>query len=335
MKRPAMKRPAVRRVAAALAAAVLVPLLSGCQVGGGPGTVTATAVFSDVGGLVAGAPVQMADVPVGQVSSITLDGSRALVTMVLNRSAAVPANVTAKLERTTILGQRFIELAPPARPAGPIVAGARITRTSVVPTVEQLVQAGAQVFGSISTTQMAQIVAAGGQGFGGEEASLRQFLNDLSSVTSGYASRTGQITTVVNGLDQLSSSLAPSAGADAQALGTLSSTTAVLAQQSGRFERLLTALNRVSTQGASLLSTYYPQIVDQLQALNAVSGQLAANQKSLAGLLQYLPVHNKVLASAARNDYLQVFENIIVCGIPGGGSNATPAFTCTPTGSGG
>lgn len=325
-------RTALSRLACLMAVLSLAFVLSGCGSSGRSGSVTVSAVFSDVGNLVTGAQVQMADVPIGHVSAIALDGDQAKVTMVLDSDAAVPRNVTAKLERTTILGERFIELAPPRHPGAPLVNGATIGRTTVVPTVEQLVSAGAQVFGSVSTSQLADIIEAGGQGFTGQAASLRQLLNSFSAVAAGYASQTTQIKTVVTSLDQLGGSLAPTSGTDAQAITNLSQTVSVLAQESSRFENLLQSLDAVSVQGNSIISTYYPQITAQLRALAAVSSQLAQNQQNLAGLLTYLPQHDAVLSEAARNDYLQIFENIIVCGIPGGGSNSTPAFTCTPHG---
>lgn len=295
--------------------------------------VNASAVFSDVNTLVTGAQVQLADVPVGSVTGITLDGSRAKVTMAIDASAHVPSNVTAVVDETTLLGTWFIDLVPSDRPARPLADGAVIRRTKVDPEVEQLVQAGAQVFGSVSTSEFAQIVTAGGQGFAGQSASLRQFLNDLSSVTAGYASRTAQIQTTIDSLDQLGTSLAPRSGTDAQALTTLSETVTALAKESGQFENLLGALNTLSLQGKTLIETYFPQITDQLKALEAVAGQLSTHQQDLAGLLEYLPAHDAVLSAVARNDYLQVLENIIVCGIPGGGSSTAPAFTCHGAGS--
>ncbi|MHB8220680.1 MAG: MCE family protein [Acidimicrobiales bacterium] len=325
-------RSTLARLTCLLAVSALAFVLGGCGSGGRSGPVTVSAVFSDVGNLVTGAQVQMADVPIGHVTAIALDGDRAKVTMVLDPGTAVPGNVTAKLERTTILGERFIELAPPRHPGAPLVDGAVIGRTTVVPTVEQLVSAGAQVFGSVSTSQLANIIEAGGQGFTGQAASLRQLLNGFSTVAAGYATQTTQIKTVITSLDQLGTSLAPTTGTDAQAITNLSQTVSVLATESGRFESLLQSLDAVSVQGNSIMSTYFPQITAQLRALAAVSGQLAQNQKDLAGLLTYLPQHDAVLSEAARNDYLQVFENIIVCGIPGGGSNSSPAFTCTPHG---
>lgn len=321
----------LRPVALLLAAVAVGSGLAACGLGGGPAAVTAKAVFSDVEDLNDGAQVQMADVPVGHVTAITLDGSRAEVTMALNQSAHVPADVTAQLDQTTILGEYYINLAVPHGAGGsgqPLANGATIAKTAVVPGVEQVIGAGAQVFGSISTSELAQIVAAGGQGFDNEAASLKQLLNDFSSVTAGYASHTAQITTAVKSLDQLGTTLAPDAGTDAQAITNLSNTVSLLATQSNQFATLLQSLDTVSTQGSSLLSTYFPQITDQLKALGAVSDQLAQHQQDLANLLEYLPLHDANMSAAVRYDYLQILNNLIICGVPDGGSNTQPAFTC-------
>ena len=214
-------------VAGATIAAVT---LAGC---GGPGSPprTATAVFNDVGDLSSGAQVQLADVPVGSVSSISLDGGKAKVTLALAQGVRIPADVTAALDRTTILGDQFVNLEVPKSEVGAagnnvpqLANGAVIRHTAIVPDVEQLVGAGAQVFGAVSTTQLEQIIAAGGQGFAGQEASLKTLLNDFSNVAAGYAQHTSDITSAVNGLHQLTSTLAPSSGATADALTTLSKT---------------------------------------------------------------------------------------------------------------
>lgn len=316
--------------------------LAGCG-GSGPSPRTATAVFSDVGDLSSGAQVQLADVPVGSVSSISLDGDKARVTLALAQGVRIPANVTAALDRTTILGDQFINLEVPKNEVGAagnnvalLANGAVIRHTAIVPDVEQLVGAGAQVFGAVSTTQLEQIIAAGGQGFAGQEASLKTLLNAFSTVAAGYAQHTSDITSAVNGLQQLTSTLAPSSSANANALTTLSKTVAILAQQSSQFETLLQSIDNLSVQGRGILETYYPQISTQLQTLQAVSLQLSQNQGDLAGILDELPANNSALPSSVRGGFLQLYENVIVCGLPGGGENdSSPAFTCAPNGGGG
>jgi phospholipid/cholesterol/gamma-HCH transport system substrate-binding protein len=325
-----------RRLVAAPALAALVAL-AGCSVSGGGGQRTATAVFSDVGDLSSGAQVQLADVPVGSVRSIALDGDKAKVTLAFDNNVRIPADVSAAINRTTILGDQFVQLNVPKSETGAAAAtapqladGATITHTSLVPDVEQFVQAGSDVFGAISTTELEQIIEAGGQGFTGQEASLKAFLTDLSAVANGYAQHTSDITQAVNGLNSLTAQLAPTSGATATALSNLSQTVAILAKNSSQFETLLQSIDNLSSQGRSILENYYPQIVTQLQTLQAVSSQLAQHQASLAGLLAQIPAADAALPQAVQNGYVQLYENIIVCGIPGMGEDSTPAFTCAP-----
>ena len=330
-----------RRLVALPLLAALVLALAGCSVSGGGGQRTATAVFTDVGDLSSGAQVQMADVPVGSVQSIALDGDKAKVTLAFDNGVRIPANVSAAINRTTILGDQFVQLDVPKNETGAgastapqLADGAQITHTSLVPDVEQFVQAGSEVFGAISTTELEQIIEAGGQGFTGQEASLKAFLTDLSTVANGYAQHTSDITQAVNGLNSLTASLAPASSASATALSNLSQTVAILAKNSSQFETLLQSLDNLSSQGRSLLENYYPQIVTQLQTLQAVSGQLAQHQADLAGLLAQIPAADNALPQAVQNGYVQLYENIIVCGIPGMGEDSTPAFTCAPNSAG-
>ena len=335
-------RPAFRRnLVAVPTLAILVFGLAGCSASGGGSQRTATAVFTDVGDLSNGAQVQMADVPVGSVRSIALVGNKAKVTLGFDSGVRIPADVSAAVQRTTILGDQFVNLVVPKNETGAAAAtapqlanGARIAHTSVVPDVEQFVQAGSQVFGAISTTELEQIIQAGGEGFTGQEASLKAFLTDLTTVANGYAQHTNDITQAVNGLNSLTASLAPTSSATATALTNLSQTVAILAKNSSQFETLLQSLDGLSSQGRSLLENYYPQIVTQLQTLQAVSSQLAQHQSDLAGLLSEIPAADSALPQTVRNGYVQLYENIIVCGIPGMGEDSSAAFTCAPHSSG-
>jgi phospholipid/cholesterol/gamma-HCH transport system substrate-binding protein len=330
----------VRLLAVPAAALVGALGLAGCA--SGPSQRTASATFSDVGDLANGAQVQLADVPVGSVTSIALTGTKAKVTLAFDSGVRVPANVGAAIDRTTILGDQFVELTVPKADTGPaarsvpqLANGATITHTSIVPDVEQFVAAGSQVFGAISSSELAQIIEAGGEGFTGQAATLKAFLNDLSNVTTGYAQHTADITQAVNGLNSLTSQLAPNDGATETALDNLAQTVSILAKNSSQFETLLQSLDNVSTQGRSLLETYYPQIVDQLQTLQAVSGQLAQHQSDLANLLSQIPLADNALPQAVRSGYVQLYENIIVCGLPGGGEDdSQPAFSCAKSGAG-
>src|SRR4051794_16513071 len=130
-----------RAAAAALTAGALCAAATGCRgvqdltlpggaaVGGHPYHVTAQ--FADVLSLVPQAAVKVNDVAVGRVTSITLDrdGWTADVGMLLNGEVALPANASAKLEQSSLLGEKYILLAAPADGAprtGRLREGSRI-----------------------------------------------------------------------------------------------------------------------------------------------------------------------------------------------------------------
>jgi phospholipid/cholesterol/gamma-HCH transport system substrate-binding protein len=317
-----------------LVASVCAGALGGCSTSSS-GTITATGVFSDVNDLVVGAPVQFASISVGSVKSISLDGDQAKVTMTIDKNADVPANVSAELKQTTILGQHYVALVSADDEGPPLRNGAVIAKTEFVPGIQQLVSSGTDFFGAINAAQVAELIDNSADAFGNEASQIRELLNDFSTVLGGYSTRSAEIQSVIDELDNFSVTLAPDAQQDAQSITNLAQTTQVLAQQSNQFEQLLQSLDDLAIQGRSILDTGVPQTEDQINALDAVANQLAQNQQGLAELLEYLPGHNQTVASATVNNFVQVLNDVIVCGLPGNVGGANPNYATTTCGGSG
>ena len=120
----------------------VVLLLAGCQFGGlnsldmpgtaghGAGSYTITVELPDVATLPQNSPVMVDDVTVGSVSGIEAvqrpDGTFfAAVKLSLDTNVNLPANSTAKVAQTSLLGSQHVELAPPVNSAASGQAGAR------------------------------------------------------------------------------------------------------------------------------------------------------------------------------------------------------------------
>ncbi|MEI2712945.1 MAG: MCE family protein [Nocardioides sp.] len=82
--------------------------------------------------------VRLHGVLIGRVKDIAQDGKQASITLALQPSAArqVPANVSAEILPTTLFGQKFVALVPPANAGEPIRSGAVIPATRVRTNVE-------------------------------------------------------------------------------------------------------------------------------------------------------------------------------------------------------
>jgi phospholipid/cholesterol/gamma-HCH transport system substrate-binding protein len=118
-----VNRPTTR--IAALAAGVL--LLAGCggfrgayslnlpggaDLGDDPYSVTVQ--FLDVLDLVPQSGVRVADVPVGRVDGIELnDDWTAEVTLTVNGDVELPENAVAMIQQSSLLGEKYVELAAP------------------------------------------------------------------------------------------------------------------------------------------------------------------------------------------------------------------------------
>ena len=121
------------------------PLPGGADLGDHPYPVTVE--FTDVLDLVPQSAVKVNDVAVGRVEEINLapDGWTAEVTVAVNGDVELPANAVAEARQTSLLGEKYVELAEPAgQGAGGSSPTARvipIDRTEPHPEVEEVLGA--------------------------------------------------------------------------------------------------------------------------------------------------------------------------------------------------
>ncbi len=76
------------------------------------GGYTIRADFSNAGGLKPGSPVELAGVPVGHVTAIHLDGTRAQVSLKLRDSVPVQNDAIASIQTKGLLGERYVTISP-------------------------------------------------------------------------------------------------------------------------------------------------------------------------------------------------------------------------------
>ncbi|MYR60374.1 MCE family protein, partial [Streptomyces sp. SID625] len=103
------------------------PLPGGADLGSHPYTVTAE--LDDVLSLVPQAAVKVDDVAVGRVTAISLDGWKARVTMKINGDVRLPSDAGARLEQSSLLGEKYVQLVAP----GKDTSTTHLTDGSVIP----------------------------------------------------------------------------------------------------------------------------------------------------------------------------------------------------------
>jgi phospholipid/cholesterol/gamma-HCH transport system substrate-binding protein len=162
---------AVRRARRGVALAVAALLLTSCgwrgianvPVPGGPGTgrhaMTIYVQMPDTLALNVNSRVLVADVAVGTVRRIAMKNWVATLTVGLQPDVKLPANATAKIGQTSLLGSQHVELAAPRNPSPqPLRNGATIPlkNSSAYPTTERVLASIATILlgGGISNLEL-------------------------------------------------------------------------------------------------------------------------------------------------------------------------------------
>ncbi|MBS4728605.1 virulence factor Mce family protein [Mycobacterium sp. SM1] len=283
--------------------------LPGTQ-GNGPGSFVVQAQMPDVNTLQANARVRVGDVTVGRVTKIELQGWHALVTMRLNGDVDLPANATAKLGQTSVLGSQHIELAPPTdtRPAGRLHEGSLIplSHAGTFPTVEQTLAALALVLNGGGLGQAQDITEALSTAFQGREQDLRSLIGQLDTFTANLNDQTGDIIAATDSLNRLVGKFAAQQPVLDRALNTVPDALAVLNDERDNLAEAAGQLSKFSAMTTDTVNKTKQNLIKELKEVGPVLESLANAGPSMTHWLSWLttyPFANETLEKFMRGDY--------------------------------
>lgn len=269
-----------------------VPLPGGAALGPNPYTVTAQ--FTNVVDLVPNNSVRVNDVPVGVVREIALapDGWTAQVTVEVNGAVVLPANATARLRQTSLLGEKFVELAPSpvAPPRGRLQNGAVIPvdQTDVGAQVEEVLGALSMLLNGGGVEKVQTIARELNAATSGNEAQLRSLLSNLDQFVGTLDRQKADIVRAIDSLDRLTRTLVDQRVKIANVIDNLGPGLDVLNQQRGLLVQTLQSLKRLSDVGVDVIRRSQANTVADLRALQPILGNLVAAGDALPGSLQIL-----------------------------------------------
>ena len=142
--------------------------------------------------------VRVADVPVGRVDEIELDEEdwTAVVTVTVNGDVELPANAVAAIQQSSLLGEKYVELAAAGQRGARRAAwtdGALITldRTNRNVEVEELLGALSLVLNGGGLAQLQTINRELGDALEGREAAIKDTLDQLDTFIGGLDAAEG------------------------------------------------------------------------------------------------------------------------------------------------
>ncbi|HEV2778075.1 MAG TPA: MCE family protein [Actinophytocola sp.] len=323
-----------RHVASLLAAVVLacatgcsssftgvydLPLPGGADLGDRPYRVTVQ--FADLLDLVPQAAVKVNDVAVGRVESIGLggpDGWTAEAVLAINGDVVLPADATANLRQSSLLGEKFVELSAPAGAPGP--AGDRLTDGAVI-TLDRTNRHAEveEVFGALSLLlngggigQLQTINRELSKVLTGNETEIRAFLSNLDQLMSELDGHRAEITAALDGLNRLSATLANRESQVRGALTDLTPGLRELADQRTALVTMLQSLDSLSDVAVDTITRSRDDMVADLTALAPVLHRLTEAGQALPEALEILPTfpYPDSVLDVIKGDYLNIFLSI-------------------------
>jgi phospholipid/cholesterol/gamma-HCH transport system substrate-binding protein len=270
-------------------------LLAGCSLPGGapsgPGY-RVTAEFADVLDLVPHAAVKVDDVTVGSVEKISLSGWTARVRLHIDRKAKLPANATAAVRQTSLLGEKFVAVsAPTTEPArgqlsdGDTIPLARTTRGAEV---EEVLAALGLLLNGGGLAPLRTINRELGAALGGREAEAKSALRQLDEFVGGLDRQKVDLVRAIEALDRLTGRLSRQRAVIGTALDALAPGITVLEQQRAQLTGALTALGELGRVGTRVVTESREDTVASFRALQPILDQLVRAGDNLPKSLNFL-----------------------------------------------
>ncbi|WP_275564495.1 virulence factor Mce family protein [Mycolicibacter virginiensis] len=279
---------------------------SGCQwrglnslslpgTGRGDGTYTISAQLPDVVVIQQNSRVRVADVNVGNVTKIEVQDWHALVTMRIDNSVHLPANSTAKVGQTSLLGSMHIELAPPTDepPRGELQDGAVIplSKAATYPTTEQTLASVSLLLNGGGLAQLQEINQSLARALAGRESDMRSLLTQLDTFIAALNDQTDDIISATEKLNGLVGQFARQNQTVDKALTTIPQALAVLAQERTKIADAADALGKFSAIAVSTVEQSREALVANLRNIAPVLRSLADAGPALTQGLDFLSTY--------------------------------------------
>lgn len=312
-----------RLIVGTVAAAALMLSVAGCSnwrglnsvslpgtEGGGPGAFDIQVQMPDVTNLQPNSRVRVADVTVGTVTKVERQDWHALLTLRLNGEVNLPANATATIGQTSLLGSLHVELAPPtgSAPNGRLHQGSLIPldNAATYPTTEQTLAAVSMLLNGGGLGQMQDITKALSTALRGREADLRNLINQIETFVAKTNEQTGDIIEATDKLNSLTGKFAAQQPVFDKAVRTIPDALAVLKDQRDNMIAALDQLGKFSALAADSTRQTKDSLVREFNNFGPVLESLAnagPNMTRALSMLSTYPFPNETLENWLRGDY--------------------------------
>jgi phospholipid/cholesterol/gamma-HCH transport system substrate-binding protein len=247
------------------------------------------AQLTDVTGLASGDTVNIAGVPVGQVTSIGVQHGDALIGMSIDNTVTLHASTDVGMRWHNVIGQKEIELYPGN--AGSVLApGATLPLSHDVTdaSVNAFLNSLGPVLSAINPTEANAFVENVSGALEGDTAEIDQLINSGATVSTTVQQLDTQVGQVIGNLDEVLTALASRSGDISTLVTNLQTVSSALASKNTLLDSVVGNLSQVATDLASLIGNNHDTITSTIDNLQAVAADVQDHQQDLAQSLSTL-----------------------------------------------
>lgn len=256
--------------------------------------------------------VRVADVWVGTVRAITLKNWIATVRLDLDPGVKLPANATAKIGQTSLLGTQHVELAAPKNPsAQQLRRGDTIPlkNASAYPTVERTLASVAVILNGGGIANLDAIQTEVVNILDGHADQIREFLGRLDTFITGLSRQRDDLTRAIDSSNELLTIFANRKDTLERVLTDVPPLIQHFADTRELFADATEALGRFSSAANRALADTRPNLYRSLGSLQRPLRQLVPASPFIAGALKLgltAPFNIDDVSQVIRGDYVNV-----------------------------
>jgi phospholipid/cholesterol/gamma-HCH transport system substrate-binding protein len=281
----------VSRLRAVVAAAAMALLTGGCgfhgvyslplpgAAGTGPNTYTVDVQFTDVLDLVPYSAVKVNGATVGHVTAIAVQGHHAVVGCRLPDAVRLPANAIARVEQTSVLGEKFVEIEPPVgEPAvgrlgnGDVIP---IERTDTDASVEEVLGALSMLLNGGGVGQLQTITHELSTALHGRTGVTRDLLHHLDVFAGGLDRQKQAIVDAMEGLNRLARTVRQQEATVVDAVQHMPRAVRILAGDRRQLTTMLTSLDHLGAVATHVVNASHADLVANLRHLRPTLDRLS------------------------------------------------------------
>jgi phospholipid/cholesterol/gamma-HCH transport system substrate-binding protein len=250
---------------------------------------TINAQLADVTGLASGDPVNIAGVPVGQVSSIAVQHGHALIGMSINNTVTLHEATDVGVRWQNVIGEKEIEIFPskvgPVLPAGATIPlGHDVSDSSVNAFLNTL----GPLLSSINPHEANEFVENVSGALEGDTSEIDQLLNSGATVSNTVGALDSQVGAVIVNLNQVLTAVASRSGDLGTLVDNLQTVASSLASKNTLLDNVVGNLSQVATDLAGLIGSNHSVITSTIDNLQVVAADVQKNQQQLSASLSGL-----------------------------------------------